>query len=129
MRKLHKSHLEHKVGLLNKARSTTNALQQAAIRSTQGLAADDRDYLRARDLYNQVVDEINAFIQAVTSEQEAYFESRSEGWQESETGQAHQDWQSEWDIEIDACELDAEDLVESGDLDAADCLANLPDEP
>ena len=129
MQRLPNCHLERKAELIATANSAAIALQQEVTRHAQGLTSDEQDFLRARDAYNVVVDDINSFIQAVSSEQEAYFDDRTERWQESEPGQAFQAWQSEWDIEVDTCDLDADELVESGDLDASECLANLPDEP
>ena len=73
-----------------------------------GIHAASIDYIDAVYDYNQTLTEAIALRDAVVEEQEEFFESKSEDWQESPAGEAYQEWVDSWvsvDLE-DAQEID-----------------------
>lgn len=86
--------------------------------------------------YNEAVQAANDWRQARAEEMEAYQSERSEKWQEGDAGSAYQSWLDAWGEELVEIEVDL-DLdfeieapeIEEPDLDHADLLADLPEEP
>lgn len=58
------------------------------------------------DAVNVAIDAANAFTEEVHDELESYYDEKSERWQEGEAGQAYADWRDEWDLVLDALELE-----------------------
>lgn len=80
------------------------------------------------DTYNSAVRDANTFIDEMGSEARDAFDSRSERWQESDTGVAVEDWIAEWEnAAIGEIELEEPEDVELDD-DAPDQLDELPEE-
>jgi hypothetical protein len=79
--------------------------------------------------YRQVIDGANTFIATIHEDQEDYFSERTEKWQESEKGQAYQEWMNEWDIEISPDELPEPEMDGDLELYALEMLQELPEEP
>jgi hypothetical protein len=71
--------------------------------------------------YNDVVENLNNFIEDQRSQMQNYFDGRSEKWQESDKGDAYQNWIDAWEIVIDKVKY----------FDDVDILneEELPDEP
>lgn len=69
----------------------------------------------AVEAFNAKVTEANEFIGEVHDEQEAYFDEKSERWQEGDAGSAYSDWKGEWETEVEEVELE-----EPGELDVPD---------
>jgi uncharacterized protein YukE len=62
---------------------------------------------------NATIQQANELIVEVHDDQEAFYNERSEKWQEGDAGTAYQDWMSEWESEIDEVESPEEDFIES----------------
>lgn len=60
----------------------------------------------ARSAFEAAVSEANDFLDAVAPELRAYYEERSEQWQEGDAGNAYDAWVTEFEQVIDAPALD-----------------------
>lgn len=69
------------------------------------------------DTFNAKITTANDFIGEVHSEQESFFDEKSEKWQEGDIGSAYTDWMSTWELEIEAIELDNPGELETPDID------------
>jgi uncharacterized protein YukE len=45
---------------------------------------------------NAKITEANDFVENIHSEQEAFFDEKSDKWQEGDAGSAYQDWMTQW---------------------------------
>lgn len=95
-----------------------------------------------RIAFNEMVDEANEWLIRISNGLEAYAESQSDAWLESEEGVAHDTLCSEWSFELDQLDVeepppledieveDIEDLdLDHGQDDAAPAVSDLPTSP
>ncbi len=78
---------------------------------------------------NELADEVNAFIHEIHDAQEEYQGERSDTWQNSEGGCAHQGWAAEWTLSLEHIQIEPPEPIEEPDMDAAEALRELPDRP
>jgi hypothetical protein len=82
--------------------------------------------------YNGLVGEANVFIQSVHEGQEAYYESRSENWQDGDKGGMYQDWMGAWEEELETISAEVPEPMEpmdEPDLTASETFQDLPPNP
>ena len=75
--------------------------------------------------YNDELGNVEELRDEIVGEMEAYYEDRSEKWQEGEKGQNYSAWKDQWEV-LDITPLDD---IDAPDLDLPDELENLPSEP
>jgi hypothetical protein len=79
--------------------------------------------------YNDVLSDAQGFVESVVGAAEQAIGEKSEHWQESDRGQAAQEFLSAWDdLEMDHIEPIEIDLIEEPDLAHRDDLENAPDQ-
>lgn len=80
--------------------------------------------------YNELIQDANAFIQSVHEEQEAFFEGKSDTWRDGDAGQGYEYWKDQWACEVDEIdEVELPEDIEEPDLDAAEVLRELAEQP
>ncbi|WP_306599796.1 hypothetical protein [Geothrix sp. 21YS21S-2] len=79
--------------------------------------------------HNGLVGEANSFIESVHEGQEAYYESRSENWQDGDKGGIYQDWMDAWAEELEAIGVEVPEQMDEPDLFASDTFTDLPPLP
>jgi len=62
--------------------------------------------------YNEVIVEANDFVEEVSGEIRGYIDERTEKWQESERGQAFEEWSSAWEDALDEVEIEEPEFPE-----------------
>jgi oligoendopeptidase F len=119
MRKLTRSHLE-------KHNSLCQAIYQARDRLNAARLADDEDVEEASEELLNAFQEARDWLDSIADEQQTYFDSRSEKWQESERGEDYQEWMESFRSD----QLDEPD-IEPGKPVVVDLtlLEDLPDRP
>lgn len=114
MKKLSKQQQEEQENLVNRLLSQKEDVEDAFNRLKDEIEA-----------YNEIVQEAEGWRSDIVGEMDAYYEDRSEKWQEGDTGSAYFDWKSEWENE----ELSEIDAPSEPDMDQAETLDNLSVEP
>jgi len=71
----------------------------------------------------------NAFINAVSDDQEEYYWARSKSWQNTDCAWAYRVWMEAWELEIPSPSLPKRTGDADLKLDAAKTLWRIPDEP
>lgn len=66
---------------------------------------------------NDAVEACNAFVDEVHSDQENYYEDRSDNWREGDAGQSYSDWMSSWELELDELALEEPTPFDEVELD------------
>jgi len=67
--------------------------------------------------FNEQVDKANDFIEAVHDDQQAYFDEKSDKWQEGDAGSAYADWMGTWEFNVEEAELEEPSDLELADVD------------
>jgi len=101
---------------LSKDQSTRRDAILAGLRAKHEELEKTKDALElARTAFNEKLDEARELAEEVSEAIGNYYDSRSESWQEGDTGEATQSWKAEWENfnseELD--EFDLEDIVDS----------------
>lgn len=79
--------------------------------------------------YNTFVREAQEFIEEMRDEMQAYYDDRSEKWQESDTGTEYYDWIDAWETGLDEIEDIQPEEIDCPDFDAVETILNYPQEP
>lgn len=84
--------------------------------------------------YNQVVNDVNSFIEDQHDAMIAYYYNQSANWRESDEGNEYFDWMNQWNVSLQDCsEPDVYELGIDDILDAFDgeehIMSNLDDSP
>jgi len=79
--------------------------------------------------YNQIVVEAQAFTEEVHDAQLAFQENRSDTWRNSENGGVYEGWVDRWSISMDEIGVDCHDDIEEPEMEAADMMSDLPEQP
>jgi hypothetical protein len=79
---------------------------------------------------NEVLSEGRSWRDNVVQEMQDYYDERSEKWQQSDKGQAHEAWKRQFDEEeLEDVELEKPEPLEPDMADAAELLEQLPETP
>jgi len=77
----------------------------------------------ALEVYNATIWDAQSFRTDLVSELEGYRDERSDKWQESDRGQAFEDWIQEWEnLDLDEVTIDEPEPLETPDVCHADDL-------
>jgi hypothetical protein len=88
-------------------RTQYEALEEAVDAFNAAMEAQWEGVANALEAYNSTVEQANEWLSMVSSEIEAYMSDRSEKWQDSERGQAYEQWKNEFESnDLEAVELD-----------------------
>ena len=79
--------------------------------------------------YNAAVEQAQEFRADIESAQDDYMSDKSEKWTEGEKGEAYSAWKDEWGIEFEELEIEASEELEAPEMEHAQLLRDLPDEP
>lgn len=79
--------------------------------------------------HNELLEEVNDFRQQIHDEQMQYQEDRPEAWQGSERGRAYEGWAEGWGVSLDEITVECPEPVEEPEMDAAEILRSLTDQP
>lgn len=82
--------------------------------------------------YNTVVEQAREFVEERHDQMQSQYEDRSEKWQQSEKGEAFQEWLNEWEeaqSELEDIDLAMPVEVDTPDFSAVDAMDELSMEP
>jgi len=107
MKKLTKDQLARHAQLCTDLASDWEDLEAAVKQYNEKVAVAHSELQAVVETFNKRVAEANEFVEEVHSEQESFFDEKSERWQESDAGSAYQDWMTQWgDKVVEEVELD-----------------------
>jgi len=75
--------------------------------------------------YNELLERASNLRDEIVSDQETYYEERSERWQQGDKGEAHQEWSDEWA----GADLEAVEEIDEFEVEHPQTLSDLPHEP
>lgn len=79
--------------------------------------------------FNKIAEDAEGFVSDIVSSMDDYASEKSDKWQESDTGQAFEEWKSAWEgIACEAFDDVSIEEVEMPDTDMIDDLENAPEE-
>lgn len=108
---------------------TAQAKLEKAVEAYNAAALAAREVVeQAIQGLNDAIADANAWIEEVRARMNEHFDDRSEAWQESEAGEAYENWLREY-VALDEVEADFPDELELPESDAAENLEGLPEEP
>jgi len=79
--------------------------------------------------YNSQVEEASAFIESIHEAQEAYSDSRSEGWADSDQGDTYRDWAESWEVDLEPFDVELSEPMDEPEFTALDTLRDIPVQP
>lgn len=124
MKRLSKAQLKERDALSEKMRNARADLEKAINDAYEAGGTISN----AHSVYKEAVEEAASWRENLVSEMDSYASDRSDKWQESDAGQAFEEWKSEWEgAELEVEELEAPDLDEIAP-DRAETLDELPEE-
>lgn len=83
----------------------------------------------ALENYNAVVEEAEQFRGEIQTEQQDYWDDRSEKWQAGDAGGAYESWKDSWSNSLDPIEIALPAEIEDPEPTHADDLESLGDGP
>lgn len=130
MKKLSKTQLAEKQRLVDKLAEAKADLDAKIQKYNQTVAEAFKEVEDEVEAYNNVLQEVRDFTQGVVSEMEDYASGRSEKWQESDAGQQHEEWKTQWEaIDSDLEDYEAEEPEQLDEPSSGiEEFENLPDE-
>ena len=75
--------------------------------------------------YNELLEQASNLRDEIVSDQETYYEERSDTWQQGDKGEAHQEWSDEWA----GADLEAVEEIDEFEVEHPQTLSDLPHEP
>lgn len=121
MKRLSKEQVKEHEELVDAVNGAHQELDGAIKQYNERVAAAHSELAPFVEAFNEAVTKANDFRESVHSDQQAYFDEKSEKWQEGDAGSAYSDWMSQWDeaaieeVELDdAPEMDTPDLELNG---------------
>lgn len=125
MRKLSTEQRERKAKLVKDLDGTAKEIAEA-IAELNETARDKLAPLIAK--YNDLIGSATTFCEEVAQEMDDYMADRSETWKSSPSGEAYEQWHSEWtDLDFEWIVLDFE--IEAPEPGDSETLEGLDDEP
>ncbi len=129
MKKLTKDQINLKDQLARRMNQVEQDVREAIRIHNQRQEETLAEVVNAINDLNELADEVNAFIQEIHDAQDEYQGERSDTWQNSEGGCAHQGWAAEWTLSLEHTHIEHPEPIEEPDMDAAEALRELPDHP
>jgi hypothetical protein len=130
MKCLSKKQFEQRAALVADLRKQAALLEKAVADLDAAVAAATPAIASAVVDYNAAREAAEAFVGEIAQEATEYHGERSEKWQESDAGQAYKSFADEWEgAYFEELEIELPEDLEVPELDAADILEGLPEEP
>lgn len=127
--RLSKEEFQQRAALVEKLEAGATALANAVETYNAALEAAKGPLEAALEVYNELLDEARGFAQDVASQADQDISEKSERWQESDKGQAAQEWKGEWeDLSLDDVEIELPEPIDFGELQHAGDLESAPEE-
>lgn len=132
MKQLNKQHQKDVADALGACRDASNKLNAAITAYNEAMAPHKEAVEEALEEYNNKVGELKSVYEGIANDARGYFDERTERWQESETGQAYEEWVEQLEeLDIEEVEIELPEEIDFPDdipdLEGADFLP--PDEP
>lgn len=125
--------LETALSMLSEAEKEFAAARRAAAEAVAAANEAHEKLTTAAEAANKVISDAADFRQGRVEEMQAYFDERSEKWQESDAGEAYLAWVSAWeDVDLDEADVPAIDEAEPEVADREDLVTafeELPSSP
>jgi uncharacterized protein YukE len=130
MNKLTQAQIKQKTELIEALKKAMEKLDEARSTYNDALQDEYNKYKEFVDSYNSANEELRTFIGECAEEMSAYFDEKSEKWQEGEAGEAYAAWKDAWEAaaEFDDHDVREPDEAEEPDVDIED-LEALPNGP
>lgn len=129
MKNLSNDQIQTRIKLIQDLSATGGELQDAIAVLNKQIRTSTEVIEGLQGRYNELVQEAQGFIESVHEAQESYAGDRSERWHESDAGQAHADWMSGWELDLEEVDVDLPEEVEELILEAVEVLRDLPEHP
>ena len=129
MNKLAKKQLKQRQDLSAQMEAAKEELE-AAVETYNGAMSEAWEKVsEALNRLNETITAADEFRSEIESEQEEYYDERSERWQEGDAGQAYQAWKEDWGTELSEVEMEKPDDLEMPDVEAVENFEMLNEEP
>jgi hypothetical protein len=128
MKKLSRGQAQEKADHVAKLNATAEEVRSAIEKFNAHMSDEWVEVEAAVNAHNEAIRDASEFCGTIAADAQAYADERSERWAESDAGQAHSEWVSEWEGGLEEIELDAPSDVEEPEMEAAERLENLADQ-
>lgn len=129
MKKLTATQIKTKNDLTSSLVETADRIRKE-IHGINTFLVDARERIEhLEELYAAQVEAANAFAESIHDTQDAYMSERSEAWASSDNGDMYRDWADEWQLTLEAVEIEFPDELEEPDLEDLESFRDLPDQP
>jgi len=130
MKKLSREHEKERSELVDRLNNRRALVEESIAEFNTALADHRRPVDAAIEAYNEAVEAAKDFADRVAGDAQAYYDDRSERWQEGDAGAAYADWINAWETaSFDNVEVEIPADLEEPDMDHATDLDDLPTEP
>jgi hypothetical protein len=119
MNKLSKDQIRDKAKHVEAIRLAHTDLADSILVFNKAMEAAWADVENAQEKYNATITEANDFVVGLAEKARAYFDEKSEKWQEGEKGEAHNAWVEDLEsISLDEADLSCPDPIDEPDSEA-----------
>lgn len=129
--KLSKDECKQRTDLMAKLSEMRNAFETAIETYNETIQEARGSVEESAQALNDALEEARSFVADIANQGESDYAEKSERWQESDKGQAAQEWWQAWqelESSLEPVEIDFPDGITVDVEDHADLLDNAPDE-
>ena len=129
MKRLNRKQSSEKASHVQAINTAKEKLEEVILEYNSKMGAAWGPVQEALDKLNQAVAEANEFRDDICTQQQDYYDERSEKWQEGDAGSSYSSWMEEWDSELEEVRMEPPEELEVPDCsEALDQLEQLPEE-
>jgi hypothetical protein len=129
MKKLSAKDIKRRNEISSTLQNRAKDLETAIIEFNKSVETSWREVEHALADYNSEVEEAEKFREDIYTEQQEYFEEKSENWQQGERGEEYSSWMESWrDAQFSTIEIDEPVELEIPDMDHAQELDSLDEQ-
>jgi hypothetical protein len=129
MKKLSKAQVAEKQQHVTKLREMQGALEKAVADYNARLDELKGPVEQALHNLNAQIALVNEWVYGLSGEMNEHFDTKSDRWQESDRGQAYNNWKEDSSAELDEVEINFPDPMEEPEITCADEMEDRAEGP
>lgn len=129
MKRLSRQQITEKAQHVSDVQEAKQELEEAIAKYNETMEAAKGPVEAAVEKLNDAISAADEWRANISSEQDSYYDERSEKWQEGEAGSNYSDWKDSFSSEFEQVEVSFPDELEVPDCSVDEDIDQMADEP